>query len=66
MKEIYLRNKSKSPLVYRLNEEDVQNVAKETIGRELTYEEIKRIIEPISENIGWMDAISIAIDETIK
>ena len=66
MKDKYLKNLSKSPLVYMLNTEDVQNVAKENIGRELTHEEIKKIIEPISKNIGWTDAINIAIDQHIK
>ncbi len=53
-------------MIYWLNEEDVQNVAKECLGRELTCEEIKKLIEPISENIDWTDAITIAIDQHIK
>jgi len=66
MQEKYLQTESKSPIVYRLNEEDVQNVAKDELGRELSYDEIKRIIEPIGENIDWADAISVAIDQHIK
>ncbi len=66
MKDIYLQTKSKSPMIYWLNEEDVQNVAKDELGRELTHDEIKKIIEPISKNIDWTDAISIAIDQHIK
>jgi hypothetical protein len=66
MQEKYLQTESKSPIVYRLNEEDVQNVAKDELGRELSYDEIKRIIEPIGENIDWSDAISVAIDQHIK
>lgn len=61
----YIETKSRSPLVYWLNEEDVQNVAKENLGRELTKEEIKKIIEPINENINWSDAISNAIEKCI-
>ena len=53
-------------MVYWLNEEDVQNVAKERLGRELTHKEIKKVIEPIGENIDWTEAISIAIDQHIK
>ena len=53
-------------MVYWLNEEDVQNVAKERLGRELTHNEIKRVIEQISENIDWTEAIRIAIDRHIK
>ncbi len=68
----YLQTTSKSPMIYWLNEEDVQNVAKDELGRELTHDEIKKIIEPISENIeiseniDWTDAIRIAIDQHIK
>jgi hypothetical protein len=61
MQDKYLQTESKSPMIYWLNEEDVQNVAKEELGRELTSEEIKRITQPIGENIDWSDAISIAI-----
>ena len=66
MKEKYLKINSKVPIIYLLNEEDVQNVAKEKLGRELTHDEIKKIIEPISENIDWTDAINIAIGQHIK
>jgi hypothetical protein len=66
MKPKYLPTKSRSPIVYWLNEEDVQNVAKDELGRKLTLAEIKKIIEPISENIDWTVAISNAIDQHIK
>jgi len=66
MINMYLRTKSNSPMIYWLNEEDVQNVAKEELGRELTRDEIKKIIEPIGENIDWSVAISVAIDQLIK
>lgn len=41
MKSKFLKNLSKSPIVYLLNTEDVQNIAKERLERELTNEEIK-------------------------
>jgi len=66
MINMYLRTKSNSPMIYWLSEEDVQNVAKEELGRELTRDEIKKIIEPIGENIDWSVAISVAIDQLIK
>lgn len=66
MKERYILNSGRCPLVYSLNTEDVQNIAKDTIGRELSSNEIKKIIEPISENIDWTEAISIAIDQHIR
>jgi hypothetical protein len=53
-------------MIYWLNVEDVQNVAKDELGRELTSDEIKKIVEPISENIDWTSAISIAIEQHIE
>ena len=65
MKYELLENLSKSPLVYFLNTEDVQNVAKEKLGREVTHGEIKKLIDSISENINWEEAISYAIDQNL-
>lgn len=61
MKNKYIQSENGSPIIYLLNEEDVQNVAMEELGRELTTDEIRKLIEPISENIDWSEAISIAI-----
>jgi hypothetical protein len=46
---------------YSLTVEDIQNVAKEEIGRRLTKDEIKQLIDPISESIPWYDIIETAI-----
>ena len=62
---MYLKNKSATPLVYYLNTKDVQNVANDTIGRDLTSEEIMNIIEPLANNINWAEAIEITINQTI-
>ncbi len=48
-------------IVYYLNTEDVQMVALENIGRELTAGEIERLKEPIAEKINWYDAILFAL-----
>jgi hypothetical protein len=48
-----------------LNVEDVQTVAFEEIGRELTAKEIKKIEDLIAENINWYDAILDAINAKI-
>jgi hypothetical protein len=50
-------------IVYSLNTEDVQLVAVENIGRELTAGEIDRLKDPIAEKINWYDAIFSAISE---
>ncbi|EON76875.1 hypothetical protein ADIS_2746 [Lunatimonas lonarensis] len=61
----YIKQKSRSPLVYWLNEEDVQNIAREVINRELTPDEIEKIAESLTEYIDWSDAIALAIDQNI-
>jgi hypothetical protein len=54
--------KDKDYIVYSLNIEDVQTVALEEIGRELTASEIEKIEDLIAENINWYDAILDAIN----
>lgn len=66
MKTQYLKNYSKSPIVYFLNTDDVQNISKEHIGRNLTPLEIEKLIEPLAENINWAEAIELAIEQTIE
>ncbi len=56
----------KNELIYKLNIEDIQNVALQEIGRELTSGEIKSIESKISENIKWYDVIADAINDNIK
>ncbi len=53
-------------IIYSLNIEDVQKVAGEEIGRELTKEEVDRIVDTIGSNINWYDAIADAISSGIK
>ena len=53
-------------IVYQLIIEDIQNVALQELDRELTYQEIQKLIDPIAENIPWYDAIARAINEVIR
>ncbi len=55
------KENSMQDIVYYLNTEDVQMVAVENIGRELTAGEIERLKEPIAEKINWYDAILFAL-----
>ena len=55
--------KNKNEIVYRLTVEDIQEVALQELERELTKDEIKRIIDPIAEKISWYDAVADAINE---
>lgn len=53
-------------IIYYLNEEDIQTVAFQEIGRNLSPEEIGKIIDPIAEKINWYDPIANSINENIE
>lgn len=53
----------KNKIVYQLTIEDIQEVAAQELDRELTKEEIEKLIDPIAEKIPWYDAIADAINE---
>jgi len=46
-----------SKIVYALTVADLQNVADESIGRELTDQEIEQIEEKLGDFIDWYEAI---------
>jgi len=50
-------------VIYSLNVEDVQTVAREEFGRELTGRELKFVEEEIGGYINWYDIISLVIEE---
>jgi hypothetical protein len=56
----------KNQIIYSLTTEDMQTVALEELGRELTNQEIKSIEDKIAEKIYWFDVIANAINENIK
>lgn len=53
-------------IIYSLNKDDVQEVATEELGRELSAEEIALIEDKIAENISWYEAIANAISDVIE
>ncbi|MDQ3007410.1 MAG: hypothetical protein M3R47_18745 [Chloroflexota bacterium] len=55
--------KDNNEIVYQLTIEDIQEVAIQELDRELTKEEIKRLIDPIAEKIPWYDVIADAIND---
>lgn len=57
--------KDKKELVYSLNIEDIQTVAGNEIGRELTDDEIEIIVDMIGKKINWYDVIHYSIIEAI-
>lgn len=53
-------------IIYSLNVENVQTVALEEIGRELTDKEIERVVERMKEYINWYEAITFSMHDEIK
>lgn len=63
---LYLGNDMKpSKIIYSLNIEDVQTVAEEEIGRELSKKELEIVEDKIGDYIDWYSAIDIAIQNEI-
>jgi len=56
----------KNQTIYKLTVEDIQNVALQEIGRDLSTEEIEKIKNTIAEKVNWYNAIVEAITETIN
>jgi hypothetical protein len=57
---------NKNKVIYQLTIEDVQNVANEEYGRDLSEEEVQKLIDPIAERIGWYEAIDDAIQNVLN
>jgi len=56
----------KNKTIYKLSVKDIQQVAKENYGRELTADEIEKVIEPIGDSIPWYDTIDNTIGYSLK
>jgi len=52
-------------VIYQLKVEDLQNVAIDILGRELTKNEIILLEDKIGDNINWFDAIQSTIIQNI-
>ena len=55
----------KQKMIYSLYEADIQTVSLQELGRELTFEEIQKIIPLIENKMNWYDAIADSINERI-
>jgi hypothetical protein len=53
-------------IIYSLLEPDIQSVAQQELGRNLSSEEIQKIIPLIEEKINWYEAIADSINESIE
>jgi hypothetical protein len=53
-------------IVYSLNVEDIQTVANEELGRDLTLKEIEAVERELGDSIPWFDIISDLITKGRK
>ncbi|MEO0067938.1 MAG: hypothetical protein ABIK23_02245 [candidate division WOR-3 bacterium] len=53
-------------VVYSLNVDDLQMVAKDCLNRRLTPDEINAIERKLDDFIDWYEAIQAAINEVVK
>ena len=56
---------NKSELFYKLSIEDIQDVAMDSLERELSEEELLKVIPIVEKNIPWFDIIDDAITEIV-
>jgi hypothetical protein len=56
----------KNKIIYQLSIEDIQTVAQQQLGRNLSCNEIEKIKEGIAEKVNWFDAIANSINENIE
>ncbi|TVM03094.1 MAG: hypothetical protein CV087_06935 [Candidatus Brocadia sp. WS118] len=50
-------------IMYSINIEDIQNVAKQALDRTLTEEELKLVEDKLGDYAGWYEAILHALNE---
>ena len=53
-------------IIYSLNVKNIQDVANEILERNLSPDEIQKIVEAIEEKIKWHDVISESINEEFR
>ena len=58
---------NKDYVLYSINVEDAQNVANDTIDRDLTDSEIKKVEERLGDYLpNWFDLLEMAIDDVVN
>lgn len=55
-----------SKIIYSINIEDVQNVAKEELERRASKKELKIIEDKVGDYIDWHEAIRLALNEAVN
>lgn len=54
---------NKEKIIYSINIEDVQNVAAEKLGRELTEKEVNFVEDKLGDYIDWHNSICLALND---
>jgi len=52
-------------IIYSLAIEDIQNVAQDSLGRNLSEDEVTKVVRSVENRIAWYDIIGDAIRESI-
>ena len=61
-----MKNDSMDKIAYSLNVRDIQEVAKQVLGRNLIKKEIASVEESVGGYIDWFQAIENAIREHVS
>ena len=56
----------KTDILYSINVQDVQEVAKREFDRKLNDKEMESVAATLGECIDWYEAVNIAIAQTIQ
>ncbi len=57
---------NKEKIIYSINIEDVQNVAEEQLGRELTEKEVNFVEDRLGDYVDWYDSICFVLNDLDK
>ena len=56
----------RTDILYSINVQDVQDVARREYDRELNDHEVESIAAKLGEYIDWYEAVNIAVAQTIR
>lgn len=57
---------NRSKVFYSINIEDIQEVAREELERELKDREVELVTKRVGDYIDWYEAINLAIESEIE
>jgi hypothetical protein len=61
-----MHNMKRTDILYSINVQDVQEVAKREYNRELDDGEVKSAAAKLGEYIDWYEAVNTAVAQTIR